>query len=129
MDRRRFLQLLTSGAAAAAVAPVIPFGRVWSFPTKIVLPFSSQNLALPADFELYDVTIETGPSYEIGDILMLDGDAIPFVLTEIAGSNLILKRFDRRAIGIIDFKFPGLRALEYPRPARTDVLFAPDLGL
>jgi hypothetical protein len=33
IDRRRFL-----GSAALLLEQAIPFGRVWSFPTKIVIP-------------------------------------------------------------------------------------------
>lgn len=35
MDRRNFLTLLSSGAAGLALKQVIPFGRVWSFPSTI----------------------------------------------------------------------------------------------
>lgn len=38
MNRRGFLKLFGGAAAAAAAAPMIPFGRVWSFPSKIVVP-------------------------------------------------------------------------------------------
>ena len=40
MDRRGFLKLFGGVAAAAAAAPMIPFNRVWSFPSKIVIPDS-----------------------------------------------------------------------------------------
>jgi hypothetical protein len=38
MNRRGFLQLLTGGIAAIAAEQVIPLGRVWSFPSKIIIP-------------------------------------------------------------------------------------------
>lgn len=38
MDRRRFLKFLGIGGVSLAAAEAIPFGRVWSFPSKIVIP-------------------------------------------------------------------------------------------
>jgi hypothetical protein len=35
-DRRRFLGLFSAGIAGLALEQAIPFGRVWSFPSKIV---------------------------------------------------------------------------------------------
>jgi hypothetical protein len=35
MNRRKFLEILGLGGAAIAAAEVIPFNRVWSFPSKI----------------------------------------------------------------------------------------------
>jgi hypothetical protein len=37
MERRRFFKLLGSTVAGAALEEAIPFGRVWSFPSKIVI--------------------------------------------------------------------------------------------
>jgi hypothetical protein len=36
-DRRRFLGLFGAGIAGLALERAIPFGRVWSFPSKIVV--------------------------------------------------------------------------------------------
>lgn len=38
MNRRGFLSLLGGVFAAGALNEVIPFGRVWSFPSKITVP-------------------------------------------------------------------------------------------
>lgn len=38
MERRGFLKLFGGAAAAAVAAPLIPFNRVWSFPSKIATP-------------------------------------------------------------------------------------------
>lgn len=38
MNRRGFLGMLIGGVAAAAAEQMIPLGRVWSFPSKIVIP-------------------------------------------------------------------------------------------
>jgi hypothetical protein len=35
MDRRKFLSLMSASAAGIALDQAIPFGRVWSFPSKI----------------------------------------------------------------------------------------------
>lgn len=38
MDRRGFLKFLGAGVAGIALEQAIPLGRVWSFPSKLVLP-------------------------------------------------------------------------------------------
>jgi len=38
MDRRSFFRLGAAALASAALKEAIPFGRVWSFPSKIVFP-------------------------------------------------------------------------------------------
>jgi hypothetical protein len=38
MNRRSFFRFLGAGAATLALSEAIPFGRVWSFPSKIVVP-------------------------------------------------------------------------------------------
>jgi hypothetical protein len=38
MNRRSFFKCLGAGAATLALSEAIPFGRVWSFPSKIVVP-------------------------------------------------------------------------------------------
>lgn len=38
MNRRSFFKFLGGGAATLALSEAIPFGRVWSFPSKIVVP-------------------------------------------------------------------------------------------
>jgi hypothetical protein len=46
MNRRNFFSLLAAGVAGIALEQAIPFGRVWSFPKKIVLPrFVGMDLA------------------------------------------------------------------------------------
>jgi hypothetical protein len=37
MDRRKFILLMSASAAGIALDQAIPFGRVWSFPSKIVI--------------------------------------------------------------------------------------------
>jgi hypothetical protein len=37
MNRRNFFSLLSAGVAGLALEQAIPFGRVWSFPKKIVI--------------------------------------------------------------------------------------------
>jgi hypothetical protein len=38
MNRRGFFKLFSAGVAGIAIEKAIPFGRVWSFPSKIVVP-------------------------------------------------------------------------------------------
>jgi hypothetical protein len=38
MNRRNFLSLFGAGVAGIALEQAIPFARVWSFPTEIVVP-------------------------------------------------------------------------------------------
>jgi hypothetical protein len=38
MDRRGFLKLFGMATAGLALKEAIPFGRVWSFPSAIVIP-------------------------------------------------------------------------------------------
>jgi hypothetical protein len=38
MNRRNFLGLFSAGVAGLALEQAIPLGRVWSFPSKIVIP-------------------------------------------------------------------------------------------
>lgn len=47
MDRRNFFRLFGAGVAGVALEQAIPFGRVWSFPTTIVLPERELAHALP----------------------------------------------------------------------------------
>lgn len=54
MDRRGFLRLFGLGAAGVALEQAIPLGRVWSFPSKIVVP-TSGNLFLRTEW----ITAET----------------------------------------------------------------------
>jgi hypothetical protein len=50
MDRRNFFRLLAGAAGAIALEEAIPFGRVWSFPSKIVVP----KLTMPCGYPDYD---------------------------------------------------------------------------
>ena len=38
MDRRKFFKLFGIGVAGIALEQAIPLGRVWSFPSEIVVP-------------------------------------------------------------------------------------------
>lgn len=44
MNRRGFLGLLGAAVAGIALQEAIPLGRVWSFPSKIVIPDYSQSI-------------------------------------------------------------------------------------
>jgi hypothetical protein len=44
MNRRGFLQLLGGTVAGLAIEEAIPFGRVWSFPSKIVIPTYPESI-------------------------------------------------------------------------------------
>lgn len=46
MNRRGFLSLLGGVLAAGALNEVIPLGRVWSFPSKIVVPWRGYEIEL-----------------------------------------------------------------------------------
>jgi hypothetical protein len=44
LNRRSFFRFLGAGAATLALSEAIPFGRVWSFPSKIVVPKTGNRL-------------------------------------------------------------------------------------
>lgn len=46
MDRRGFLRGLCAGVAGIALQEAVPLGRVWSFPSKIVVPEHEAAFAL-----------------------------------------------------------------------------------
>jgi len=50
MERRGFLKALGMLAGGIALEQAIPFGRVWSFPSKIVIP---ESLVLPENAFLH----------------------------------------------------------------------------
>lgn len=53
MNRRSFFKLFGAGAATLALSEAIPFGRVWSFPSKIVVPkVVAVDLACYSDFSV-----------------------------------------------------------------------------
>jgi hypothetical protein len=53
MNRRSFFRFLGAGAATLALSEAIPFGRVWSFPSKIVVPETvAIDLAYYSDFSV-----------------------------------------------------------------------------
>lgn len=53
MNRRSFFRFLGAGAATLALSEAIPFGRVWSFPSKIVVPkIVAVDLAYYSDFSV-----------------------------------------------------------------------------
>jgi hypothetical protein len=78
MNRRSFFRFLGAGAATLALSEAIPFGRVWSFPSKIVVPQRSLvgsmlNIRIPMRFE-------------IGDLISI-GSSGPYVVTRVAESD------------------------------------------
>jgi hypothetical protein len=53
MDRRSFFRLGAAALAGAALKEAIPFGRVWSFPSKIVIAKSGPvPLAMISDYQI-----------------------------------------------------------------------------
>lgn len=56
MDRRRFLSLFGAAVAGVALEQAVPLGRVWSFPSKIVVP---------AGDELFRITSVTQSALEV----------------------------------------------------------------
>lgn len=48
MNRRSFLGWLGAGVAGIALEKAIPFGRVWSFPKKIIVP--NDGMLVGTDF-------------------------------------------------------------------------------
>lgn len=79
MNRRGFLQLLGLGAGAIAAEQVIPFNRVWSFPTQIVMP---------------------------GSLIIPPGASVRFVEVWDACEVRMISRFDM-AFGFGELKVPG----------------------
>lgn len=51
MNRRGFLSLLGGVLAAGALNEVIPLGRVWSFPSKIVVPWRGYEIELAENMQ------------------------------------------------------------------------------
>jgi len=70
MHRRRFLTLFGLGSAAIALEQAIPFGRVWSFPKKIVLPFGLLDGAATAhELEQFEASI---PAFFQNDAMLFE---------------------------------------------------------
>jgi hypothetical protein len=93
MDRRGFLKFLGAGAASAA----IPFGRVWSFPSNIVIP--SLSLAEMRERYLRPAAEEVAAQYDhmfaIGDVVTVNSYG-PYIVTRVAES-----------VGQIDLRGPN----------------------
>jgi hypothetical protein len=49
MNRRSFFRFLGAAAATLALSEAIPFGRVWSFPSKIVVPETGNRFVTHAE--------------------------------------------------------------------------------
>jgi hypothetical protein len=60
VNRRSFFRFLGAGAATLALSEAIPFGRVWSFPSKIVVPEQSVTCG-----EFFDVPMRVGQTVRI----------------------------------------------------------------
>ena len=60
MNRRNFLGLFSAGVAGIALKQAIPLGRVWSFPSKIVI----RNAGFDPAFEGASVTVFERWSYD-----------------------------------------------------------------
>lgn len=93
MDRRGFLKFLGAGAASAA----IPFGRVWSFPSKIVIP--SLSLAEMQERYLRPAAEEIARRYDrmfmIGDVISVGGFG-PYVVTRVAEDETTIDLYSPR---------------------------------
>ena len=48
LSRRGFFNLMLGAAAAECAKSVIPFGRVWSFPSEIVIPAAPAVEIIPS---------------------------------------------------------------------------------
>jgi hypothetical protein len=65
MDRRKFLSLMSASAAGIALDQAIPFGRVWSFPSKI-------QIAKPRAVRPYwTFPLERGLHLAVGDEILI----------------------------------------------------------
>jgi len=88
MDRRGFFKLFGAGVAGIALEQAIPLGRVWSFPSKIVLPKPWQkdaiDLALRGDYTAFRVgdtiRIVIPQRWVVRDLISQDIRAIPPVV-------------------------------------------------
>jgi hypothetical protein len=60
VNRRSFFRFLGAGAATLALSEAIPFGRVWSFPSKIVVPEMPVAVG-----EFFDVPMRVGQTIRI----------------------------------------------------------------
>ena len=67
MNRRSFLRFLPAAVGGLALAEAIPFNRVWSFPSKIVL---------------------SKPKYEVGVDYAFDQDIAAIIVREIRTGRL-----------------------------------------
>lgn len=50
MNRRSFLRSLGAAVAGIALGEAIPFNRVWSFPSKIVVPVAGEVIVGTTNF-------------------------------------------------------------------------------
>ena len=75
--------MLIGGVAAAAAEQVIPLGRVWSFPSKIVIP---QIAPLPSDDWQTGSVYLVNAAYPLGQVVYYDKAAL-----EILKRNFVLR--------------------------------------
>lgn len=108
LERRGFLKMFAGAAAAAAVAPLIPFGRVWSFPSKIVIPELSID-------QMRDRFLEPAGVQFVNQV---DANFLPLLerwyfnqkTREITREQLVQQRVDGRDFVMIDkMTWPGDR--------------------
>lgn len=72
MDRRGFFKLFGAGVAGIALEQAIPLGRVWSFPSKIVVP-KRRIFGIDHDF-LYDkqtVSVRPVEIFRVGSTISI----------------------------------------------------------
>lgn len=105
MDRRGFLKMFSAGAAGLALEQAIPFGRVWSFPSKIVIPtlslgeLESRYLA-PA---VATWAAQMGERFAIGDIVTMPAFADPdrYVVTAVHSESVYISTADRGKTAVV----------------------------
>jgi len=71
MNRRNFLGLFSAGVAGIALEQAIPLGRVWSFPSKIVIPEFLSNGTIGRCFGFHAYEEEFAKPFKIGTTIRI----------------------------------------------------------
>jgi len=85
MDRRKFFSLLGAGVAGIALEQAIPLGRVWSFPSKIVVPKPVVPLTIMGEY--------AASHFRVGDTIRI---AMPqrFIVRELVDLRPPVSRYE-----------------------------------